>query len=112
MKSALVSTAGAAWGDTARTREAPVTLEGGGLVGLPGAADPELFTEPTSLSLGDLGVLHGDAAQGMLVRLDDAGGGAGTWQVQLEPQAATAGASVDVPVWSQSRREAKRPFPW
>ena len=33
----------------------------------------------------------------MLVRLDDAGGGAGTWQVQLEPQAATAGASVDVP---------------
>ena len=40
VKSALVSTAGAAWGDTARTREAPVTLEGGGLVGLPGGSGP------------------------------------------------------------------------
>ena len=35
VKSALVSTAGAAWADTARTQEAPVTLEGGGLVDLP-----------------------------------------------------------------------------
>ena len=30
VKSALMSTAGAAWGDTARTQEAPVLLEGGG----------------------------------------------------------------------------------
>ena len=96
VKSALVSTAGAAWGDTARTQEAAVTLEGGGLVALPRAADPALFTEPSSLSFEDLSVLHGAASRGLLVRLSDAGGGAGTWQVQLEPQAATAGTAIDV----------------
>ena len=46
VKSALMSTAGAAWGDTARTQEAAVTLEGGGLVNVPRADDPQLFTEP------------------------------------------------------------------
>jgi subtilisin family serine protease len=96
VKSALVSTAGPAWGDTARTQEAPVTLEGGGLVALPRAADPQLFTDPASLSFEDLSVLHGDASRGLLVRLSDAGDGAGTWQVQLAPQAATAGTAVDV----------------
>ena len=45
VKSALVSTAGAAWGDTARTQEAPVTLEGGGLVSLPRA--PTRGSSPT-----------------------------------------------------------------
>ena len=96
VKSALVSTAGPAWGDTARTQEAPVTLEGGGLVALPRAADPQLFTEPASLSFEDLSVPHGDASRGLLVRLSDAGDGAGTWQVQLSPQAATGGTAVDV----------------
>src|SRR5207253_3685632 len=33
----------------------------------------------------------------MLVRVVDAGGGAGSWQLQLAPQSATAGASLDVP---------------
>jgi subtilisin family serine protease len=97
VKSALVSTAAAAWGDTARTQEAPVTLEGGGLVALPQAADPELFTDPVSLSFEDLVVTHGAASTGLLVRLTDAGGGAGTWQVGLTSQAATAGASIDIP---------------
>ena len=96
VKSALVSTAGPAWGDTARTQEAPVTLEGGGLVALQRAADPQLFTDPVSLSFEDLSVLHGATSRGLLVRLSDAGDGAGTWQVQLEPQAATAGTAVDV----------------
>jgi hypothetical protein len=31
------------------------------------------------------------------VRVTDAGGGAGTWQIQLSPQAATAGAALDLP---------------
>ena len=97
VKSALVSTAGAAWGDTARTQEAPVTLEGGGLVALPHAADPQLFTDPVSLSFEDLVVTRGAASRALLVRLTDAGDGAGTWQVGLAPQAATAGASIDVP---------------
>jgi minor extracellular serine protease Vpr len=97
VKSALVSTAGPAWGDTARTQEAPVTLEGGGLVALPNASNPELFTDPVSLSFEDLNVLHGGSSRGLLLRLSDAGSGSGTWQVQVAPQAATAGTSVDVP---------------
>ncbi|HUJ92148.1 MAG TPA: S8 family serine peptidase [Gaiellaceae bacterium] len=97
VKSALVSTAGPAWADTARTQEAPVTLEGGGLVSLPGAADPRIFTDPASLSFADVNVLHGAASTALLVRIDDAGNGAGTWQVTLQSQAATAGAWIDVP---------------
>jgi minor extracellular serine protease Vpr len=97
VKSALVSTAAAAWANTARTQEAPVTLEGGGLVSLPRAADPELFTDPVSLSFEDLVVTRGAASRALLIRLTDAGNGAGTWQVELQSQAATAGASIDVP---------------
>jgi subtilisin family serine protease len=97
VKSALVSTAGAAWGDTARTQEAPVTLEGGGLVALPSATDPQLFTDPVSLSFEDVNVSHGAASRGLLIRLTDAGDGAGAWQVELASQSATPGAAVDVP---------------
>ncbi len=97
IKSALVSTAGPAWGDTARTQEAPVPLEGGGLVSLPPAANPLLFTDPASLSFEDLDVAQGAASKQLLVRLTDAGGGAGTWTVTVAAQAATSGASVDVP---------------
>ena len=96
VKSALVSTAGPAWADTARTQEAPVTLEGGGLVSLPAAADPKVFTDPASLSFEDVNVLHGAASRTLLVRVTDAGDGAGTWQVGLQPQAATLGASLDM----------------
>jgi subtilisin family serine protease len=97
VKSALVSTAAPAWQDTARTQEAPVTLEGGGLVSLPAAADPRLFTDPTSLSFEDLDVREGAASRVLHVNLADAGGGAGTWQVELVPQATTTGASVELP---------------
>src|ERR671935_1010224 len=97
VKSALMTTAGPAWADTARTQEAPVTLGGAGLVDLPRAAQPLVFTAPASLSFQDLDVSHGSDSRGMLVRVTDASGGAGTWQVELQPQAATAGASVDLP---------------
>jgi subtilisin family serine protease len=97
IKSALVSTAGPAYADTARTREAPVTLEGGGLVALPGAADPEIFTSPSSLSFEDLNVLRNDAARGLLVRISDAGTGGGTWTVRLAAQSATPDTSIDLP---------------
>jgi minor extracellular serine protease Vpr len=97
VKSALVSTAGQAWDNTAETQEAPVTLEGGGLVNLVAAADPRVFTDPTSLSFGDLDVTRGASSHGLLLSISDAGGGAGTWQVVLRPQAATAGALLDVP---------------
>ena len=96
VKSALMSTAGPAWADTARTQEAPVTLEGAGLVDLPRAAKPLVFTQPSSLSFQDLDVNHGADSKALLVRVSDAGGGNGTWQVQLEAQSATAGASLDL----------------
>ena len=97
VKSALVSTAGAAWTDTARRQEAPVTLGGGGLVDLPRAARPAVFTEPASLSFQDLNVSRGADSRALVVRVTDAGGGAGEWQVELTPQAASNGASVDLP---------------
>jgi minor extracellular serine protease Vpr len=97
VKSALVSTAGPAFADTARTTEASVLLEGGGLASLPRAADPQLFTDPASLSLGDLDLTKGDASVAQLVRLTDAGGGAGTWTVSLRPHSASDGAELVLP---------------
>ncbi|HSC92464.1 MAG TPA: S8 family serine peptidase [Gaiellaceae bacterium] len=97
VKSALVLTAGAAWADSARTTEAPVTLEGGGLVDLSRADDPLVFAEPSSLSFGDLDVRRGAQQQALLTTLTDAGDGAGTWQVELRPQAASAGATIELP---------------
>jgi minor extracellular serine protease Vpr len=97
VKSALMSTAGAAWSDTARQQEAPVTLGGSGLVDLPRAAKPVVFTDPASLSFQDLDVTKGGDSRALVVRVTDAGGGAGQWQVELEPQAATSGASLELP---------------
>jgi subtilisin family serine protease len=96
IKSALISTTNAAWSDTARTQEAPVTLAGSGLVDVDRAADPKVFTEPASLSFGDLDVTHGPQSRALVVRVSDAGGGAGTWTTSLDPQSATGGAALDV----------------
>ncbi len=97
VKSALMSTAGPAWSNTARTTEAPVWEEGGGLAALPRASDPRIFTDPASLSYPDLNVNAGARSQGQLVRITDAGGGAGVWQITLSPQSASAGTTIDVP---------------
>ena len=97
VKSALVSTAGPAWADTARTVEAPVVLEGGGLVDVARADTPLVFTDPVSLSFGDLDVTAGARRRARLLSLADAGGGAGTWQVEIRPQSASAGATLDLP---------------
>lgn len=97
MKSALMSTAGPAWGNTARTQEAPVLLQGAGLVNVPAADDPKIFTEPGSLSFTDLNLLANLTSKQLLLSVRDAGGGAGAWTVELRPQAATAGTNIDVP---------------
>jgi minor extracellular serine protease Vpr len=94
MKSALASTAGPAWGNTGRTQEASVLLEGAGLVNLPRADEPLIFTEPSSLSYGDLNVNRGAQTRELVVTIADAGGGEGTWQVEIASQAASAGAVV------------------
>jgi minor extracellular serine protease Vpr len=94
VKSALMTSAAPAWGDTARTQEASVLLEGGGLVDVMAANNPKLFAEPSSLSFGFLNT--GSAAQrkALLLSLTDAGTGGGTWTVQVQPQAASPGASI------------------
>jgi minor extracellular serine protease Vpr len=97
VKSALMSTAGPVFADTARTVEAPVYLEGAGLVRLTEAASPLIFTDPQSLSFRDLNVSAGAVSRSILVQIADAGGGAGTWQVELQPQVASAGASISAP---------------
>ena len=97
IKSALTATAGPAWANTARTAEAPVTLAGGGLVDLVHADDPMIFTSPTSLSFGDLNVTDGAVSRSLVVAIDDAGGGAGEWAIQVRPQRSTPGAEVSVP---------------
>src|SRR3954452_6388228 len=97
VKSALVSTAGPAWANTARTIEAPVQLEGGGLINVARANDPKFFTSPVSLAFDDLDVTNGPKQQSMLVTLQDAAGGGGDWTVEVHPQVATNGSSVSAP---------------
>ena len=89
VKSALMGTAGPAWGNTARTQEASVLLEGAGLANVLGADDPKIFTAPQSLSFGHIDVSAGPQTNGLLLTLSDAGDGAGSWAVTVAPQAQT-----------------------
>jgi minor extracellular serine protease Vpr len=98
VKSALMGTAGPAWGNTARTQEASVLLEGAGLANVLTADDPKIFTAPQSLSFGNIDVTTGAQTSGLLLTLSDAGDGAGSWAVTVAPQAQTAGVTIDVPV--------------
>ena len=97
VKSALMTTAGPSWGDTDQTQEASVLLEGAGLIDVGRADDPKIFTDPPSLSFHDLNVNHGSASHPLLSTISDAGGGSGTWQVELHPQSATVGTQIDLP---------------
>jgi subtilisin family serine protease len=96
VKSALMATAGPAWGDTNRTTEASVLLEGAGLIDVGRADRPLVFTDPQSLSFRLLDVTRGAAYRTLAVTVSDVGGGFGTWAVELAPQAATAGAQLDL----------------
>src|SRR5215208_3109380 len=97
MKSALMSTAGPAWGNTERTQEAAVTLEGAGLINVARADSPQVFTNPASLSLGELDITGGAASRGAILQITDATGGAGTWTVSVQAQSASSGASIAIP---------------
>jgi minor extracellular serine protease Vpr len=94
VKSALMTSAAPAWGDTARTQEASVLLEGGGLIDVAAANHPNLFAKPSSLSFGYLTTDAGAARKALLLSLSDAGSGAGAWTIEVHPQAASAGASI------------------
>ena len=97
VKSALMSTAGPAWGDTARTQEAPVLLEGAGLTNVDAADTPKVFTDPQSLSFQKVDVSSGAQVASMLLTVTDAGGGAGNWTVSITAQSQTNGVTIDVP---------------
>ena len=96
LKSALVLT-----GDNVRAPggAAPTTRVGGGLVNLARADNPLLFAAPAGVSFG---LMRAGTAVSRAVDLSDAGGGAGSWTVVVEPQPQTpalvvAPAAVTVP---------------
>ena len=95
VKSALMSTAGPAFEDSALTQEASVLVQGAGLVSVGSADNPLIFSEPQSLSFGYLDVNAGAASRAIPVTFSDAGAGAGSWSVQIQPQVASQGATVE-----------------
>jgi subtilisin family serine protease len=92
VKSALVSTGNAVLGNS--RREAPPTREGGGMIWLPRADQPLLFTRPTSFSFG---LLRRGRGVALRLVLSDAGGGSGSWRVSLSPIARSAGVALRTP---------------
>ncbi len=95
MKSALMSTAGPAFADSSLTQEASVLLQGAGMPRVGTADKPFIFTDPQSLSFGYLVAGGGASSRTIPVTVSDAGDGAGTWSASIQPQVASAGASVD-----------------
>jgi minor extracellular serine protease Vpr len=95
IKSALMSTAGPAFGDTSLSQEASVLIQGAGLVSVGAADRPLIFTDPQSLSFGYLPANAANAAsKAVSVTVSDAGGGAGTWTTDIQAQVASSGATV------------------
>ena len=80
-----------------RAQEASVLLEGSGLINVQAADTPLIFSDPASLSFGQIKPANGTARSQMLFTVQDAGGGAGTWSVELHPQSASQGASLELP---------------
>ena len=95
VKSALMSTAGPAFGDTVLTQEASVLIQGAGLVRVGAADKPLIFTDPQSLSFGYLpAAATSPASTAISVTVSDAGDGAGTWTAEIHAQVASTGAVV------------------
>ncbi len=97
VKSALMSTAGPSFADTTLTQEASVLVQGAGLVSVPAADRPLIFTSPQSLSFGYLDVNQGAASRTLAITVSDAGDGAGAWSVEVSPQVTSTGASIEAP---------------
>jgi minor extracellular serine protease Vpr len=95
MKSALMSTAGPAFADTALTQEASVLLQGAGMPRVGTADKPLVFTDPQSLSFGYLVAGGGASSRALPVTVSDGGDGAGTWTAEIQPQVASSGATVE-----------------
>src|SRR5918994_1998036 len=88
LKAALTATANPVGGEAS-------TRVGGGLVDLPDADSPRIFATPSTVSFG---IVRPGATLRASVRLDDAGGGAGTWAgVVVAAGGRRAPVNVDVP---------------
>ena len=92
VKSALVQTGSDARDQGDRRLSAP--YQGGGVVSLTSADRPLVFAQPTGVSLGL--VARGATVRGQ-IRLDDAGTGAGAWQVAVVRRGGTASGALTVP---------------
>lgn len=95
VKSALMSTAGPSFADSALSQEASVLVQGAGLVRVASADNPLIFTDPQSLSFGYLDVNAGAASRAISVAVSDGGGGVGTWSAEVQPQVASSGATLE-----------------
>src|SRR5205823_180055 len=114
VKSALMSTAGPDYADTARTQEAPVLLEGAGLARLMAANEPRIFTTPQSFSFHDLNVNHGAARTALLATVADAGGRCCPSRRGPPPRASAGSTSTGSRTLRSARRRpspASRPSP-
>ena len=97
VKSALVQTGSDARGGGDRRLAPP--FQGGGVVALTEADRPLLFADPSGLTLGLLGRA---SAVRQTMRLGDAGGGAGAWQVSVVRRQPTPGVTLSVPAVLQA----------
>ncbi len=99
IKAALVETGHDVWLDAAHRHAAAPIRAGGGLVDLPQADQPLVFTSPSTVSWG---LVRAGTSATTDVTVTDAGGGAGTWGVSVDPfgrarARVSAPATVDVP---------------
>ena len=86
-----------------------MTLEGGGLVNLAARRRPARLHRPgVALVRRPQRQPRRSDSSALLVRVTDAGDGAGTWQVELAPQSATTGASLDAAAGARPSRPAAR----
>ena len=95
VKSALVLTGRPVYPDGSRAREVSPLRQGGGRVDLVAADTPLVFAAPTNAAFGLVKPAARVAPK--TLRLDDAGGGAGSWSVTLKPITTVAGARIDIP---------------
>jgi subtilisin family serine protease len=99
LRAALVETARDTWTDSGHTVRGTPARVGGGIIDLPHADQPLVFTSPSSLSLG---LVRAGTRGSAAVEITDAGGGAGPWSVALQASAPagtslSATPTVDVP---------------
>ena len=78
----------------ARNRSAGPRFQGGGVVALVRADQPLLFARPTALSFG---LLERGRTSTRGIAIEDAGGGAGAWKVEVVTRAKPRGVQVVVP---------------